>query len=332
MAQVLQPLTIATHPDIIVGLQTSDDAAVLRISDDMAIVQTVDFFAPVVDDPFEFGMIAAANSMSDIFAMGGTVTMGLNIAGFPEDLDVAILSDIFRGGLEKMQEAGGAIVGGHTVTDTEPKYGIAVTGMIHPDRVWTKAGAQPGDVLFLTKPLGSGVLTTAAKQDKIGREALLPGIQQMTRLNLYARNIAVDHPVHAATDVTGFGLFGHAHEMSTRSGVAMHFDITTLPVLPGAYDLLQNDVAAGGLHRNREHYMSLDGAMNLDDGLVDAEIAIGFDPQTSGGLLFSIPATAAPAFEEQFAASQEQLWRIGAVGQGSGVHVSRSPAALGGNR
>lgn len=321
MAQVLQPLTIATHPDILVGLQTSDDAAVLRITDELAIVQTVDFFAPVVDDPYEFGAIAAANSMSDVFAMGGEVTMGLNIAAFPDDLDIAILSEIFRGGSDKMHEAGGVIAGGHTVTDNEPKYGISVTGRIHPDRIWTKSGAQAGDTLFLTKPLGSGVLTTAAKQQKIGRALLQPAVDQMMLLNMQARDIAIKYQVNAATDITGFGLIGHGYEMSIRSNVALHIDMNALPIFPGVLELIQTSVIAGGLHRNRDHFTAIRDAVQLQAGIPFERILLGFDPQTSGGLLFSIPAGDAPAFAEDFRIHGHSLWEVGTVRDGAGVHL-----------
>jgi selenide,water dikinase len=296
---------------------------VLRLRDDLAIVQTVDFFAPVVDDPYEYGAIAAANSMSDIFAMGGTVTMGLNIAAFPDDLDLAILSEIFRGGSDKMQEAGGVVVGGHTVTDDEPKYGIAVTGTIHPKRVWTKAGAQPGDALFLTKPLGTGVLTTAAKQDRITQEQLQPAIGQMMRLNLHARNVAERFSIHASTDITGFGLAGHAWEMSDRSGVLLQIDLGSLPVLSHARELIDAGVMAGGLHRNRDHFTTLPDGVEIQVGVDSFGAAITFDPQTSGGLLLSVAAGEANDLEAAFADAGEPIWRIGKVEAGSGVQLSR---------
>lgn len=301
----------------------------LRLNDDIAIIQTVDFFAPVVDDPYEFGMIAAANSMSDVFAMGGQVTMGLNIAAFPDELDLAILSEIFRGGTDKMQEAGGVIAGGHTVTDSEPKYGIAVTGTVHPDRLWTKDGARPGDVLLLTKPLGSGILTTAAKQDKIDSDMLQPAIEYMSRLNLYARNIAVRHEVHAATDVTGFGLFGHAHEMSERSHVSLNLDANRLPTLPHVHELILSGVSAGGLGRNRDHYMSLEGAVDVEAGVTAAQLATGFDPQTSGGILFAVPADAVQAFMADFHDHNEQIWSVGQVTGGNGIHIGDATSSTG---
>ncbi len=294
----------------------------LRLSDDLAIVQTVDFFAPVVDDPYEYGAIAAANSMSDVFAMGGTVTMGLNIAAFPDDLDLSILSEIFRGGSDKMQEAGGVIAGGHTVTDDEPKYGIAVTGTVRPDRIWTKAGAKPGDILFLTKSLGSGVLTTAAKQDRIARAQLEPAIEQMMRLNLHARNIAAGFSVHASTDITGFGLAGHAWEMADRSGVQLQIKVAALPVLPHVRELVDAGVMAGGLHRNQKHFTALPQGVDIQLGINASDIAVTFDPQTSGGLLLAIDPSEADTLETAFRDAGEPIWRIGSVEDGSGVRLS----------
>lgn len=302
-------------------MQTSDDAAVLRLDDDRALIQTVDFFAPVVDDPYEYGAIAAANSMSDVFAMGGTVVMGLNIAAFPDDLDQSILSEIFRGGSDKMQEAGGVIAGGHTVTDPEPKYGIAVTGMIHPDRIWTKSGARTGDRLYLTKPLGTGVLTTAAKQSVIDRSILKPAIDVMLQLNLAARDAASEHPISAATDITGFGLLGHAHEMADRSGVQLQIIASSLPVLPHVEELILNGVVAGGLHRNREYYTSEHATVVIDSGCEPARVALGFDPQTSGGILFSVSESSSAAFEHTFANRELPCWHIGHVASGRGVRL-----------
>ncbi len=294
----------------------------LRLSDDLAIVQTVDFFAPVVDDPYDYGAIAAANSMSDVFAMGGTVTMALNVAAFPDDLDLAILGEIFRGGMDAVGEAGAVIAGGHTVTDDEPKYGLSVTGMVHPNRMWTKGGAKPGDVLLLTKPLGSGVLTTAARAERIGRAELKPAIATMRRLNLYARNIAVDHNIHAATDVTGFGLAGHAWEIAERSGVRLAIDLDALPVLPGVLDLLGEGVMAGGLGRNRQFYTSQQDGVSVGEPADSLRAHLAFDPQTSGGLLFAVPAGSADALVAAFSAAGESIWRIGEVTEGAGVTMA----------
>lgn len=294
----------------------------LRLRDDLAIVQTVDFFAPVVDDPWEFGAIAAANSMSDVFAMGGTVTMGLNIAAFPDTLDLGVLSEIFRGGSETLARAGAVIAGGHTVTDDEPKYGVAVTGMIDPRRIWTKAGAQPGDALLLTKPLGSGVLTTASKQDRIGRAELKPAVEWMLRLNLDARDLALPFTIHAATDITGFGLAGHAWEMAERSEVAIHLDLHGLPALPMALELLAEGVMAGGLGRNRDHYTAIPSGVFVDAGAPAERVNLAFDPQTSGGLLFAVPPSDLDGLLAAFAAAEAPIWQVGTVTPGRGVHLA----------
>jgi selenide,water dikinase len=295
---------------------------VLRLSDDLAIVQTVDFFAPVVDDPYEYGGIAAANSMSDVFAMGGTVTMALNVAAFPDTLDLAILGEIFRGGMDAVSEAGGVIAGGHTVTDDEPKYGLSVTGLVHPGRIWTKAGARPGDALLLTKPIGSGVLTTAARAGRIGRAEMEPAIRTMRRLNLNARTIAIDHEIHAATDITGFGLAGHAWEVAQRSGVGVVLELPALPVLPGALDLLREGVKAGGLGRNQQYYTAQPDGVVVDANADPILAELAFDPQTSGGLLFAVPADAVGALIAAFDAAGEPIWRIGEVTRGAGVTLA----------
>jgi selenide, water dikinase len=245
--------------------------------------------------------------------MGGTVTIGLNITAFPDDLDLDILSEIFRGGSEKMLEAGGVIAGGHTVTDSEPKYGIAVTGMVRLAGLWTKAGARPGDQLFLTKPIGSGVLTTAAKQQRIDRAELQQAIDQMMRLNLYARNIATQHTVHAATDITGYGLAGHAWEISNRSGVGLNISLGSVPLLERAEALAADGVAAGGLYRNRDHYTGMTDGVRVEAEPNEPRTLLVFDPQTSGGLLFSVPDEGAGVFADAFRASGEQLWHIGEV-------------------
>ena len=298
----------------------------LRINDDTAMIHTVDFFAPVVDDPYDYGAIAAANSMSDVFAMGGTIVMGLNIAAFPDDLDYSILSEIFRGGSDKMQEAGGVIAGGHTVTDAEPKYGIAVTGMVHPGKIWTKAGAQPGDMLYLTKPLGTGVLTTAAKQGAIDYSILQPALHSMRTLNLDARAAAFGLPVSSATDITGFGLLGHAHEMAERSGVQLQLVASAMPVFPHVEELVRNGVVAGGLHRNQDHYSSDQAMVTIDTGITPERIAVGYDPQTSGGLLFSIPENTSAELEQSFTQHNVPFWNVGRVVEGRGVRLVNDTA------
>src|SRR5437016_6747465 len=218
LAQVLRSLTLPTNPNLLIGLDIKDDAAVYRIADDLALVQTVDFFPPVVDDPYTYGAIAAANALSDVYAMGGHVLMAINLVAWPENLDTGILSEVLRGGMKIVEQAGGVIAGGHSISDDEPKYGLAVTGMVHPDHILTKGGAKPGDVLVLSKPLGTGLMTTAQKQGKVREEDMVAAVQSMTRLNRRASEILVQAGpgVHAATDITGFGILGHAWEMAAQ--------------------------------------------------------------------------------------------------------------------
>src|SRR5215204_3990171 len=223
LAQVLRSLTLPTNPNLLIGLDIKDDAAVYRIADDLALVQTLDFFPPIVDDPYTFGAIAAANSMSDVYAMGGEVTLALNIAAFPTDLDKAILTAILQGGADKVHEAGGIVAGGHTVTDPEPKFGLCVTGLVDPDRIMSKGGARPGDRLILTKPIGSGVITTAAKNDRAEPADLQGAVDWMLRLNGPASRVLRWAGVQACTDITGFGLLGHASEMASAGGVQFRF-------------------------------------------------------------------------------------------------------------
>src|SRR5713101_6168006 len=221
LRDVLESLRDHAHPDLLVGLGKSDDAAVYRVSDEVAVVSTVDFFAPIVDDPYVFGAIAAANAMSDVYAMGGEVVFALNVAGFPDDLPRQALGDILRGGADKVAEGGAVIAGGHTIIDAEPKYGLCVFGTIHPDRILTKAGVQPGDMLYLTKPLGTGLVTTAAKFDEADPRHTEAAINSMMMLNRRAASIVCDVGVHALTDVTGFGILGHGDEMATASGLCV---------------------------------------------------------------------------------------------------------------
>src|SRR5262245_38139838 len=232
MAQVLRQLERPTHPDLLVGTETFDDAGVFRLTDEIALVQTTDFFPPLVDDPFDFGRIAAANALSDVYAMGGEPLTCLNIVCFPDrELDPQVLVDILRGGADTAAKAGAVIVGGHSVRDAEVKYGMAVTGRVHPKRILTNAGAQPGDVLVLTKPIGSGVLCTAAKQDKLPQEELREAIEVMAALNKPGRDAAVAVGVNACTDITGFGLVGHAFEMAEGSGLTVELNAANVPLL-----------------------------------------------------------------------------------------------------
>jgi selenide,water dikinase len=270
-----------------VGIDTCDDAGVYRLSDEVALVQTVDFITPVVDDPFQFGQIAAANSLSDVYAMGGRPLTAMNVAGFPsKKLDRAILAEILKGGGDKVREAGAVIVGGHTVEDEELKYGLSVTGLVHPGRVITNQAAEPGDALLLTKPLGTGLVSTAGKRGKASRESLDAATASMLRLNRDACAAMIEAGARAATDITGFGFLGHAMNLARGSGVRVAIELSALPLLPGAMDLARRGMSPGGTAHNRDYY----GPMILwPKGLDEAWARIAFDPQTSGGLLIAIP-------------------------------------------
>ena len=249
LRDVLESLRDHAHPDLLVGLGKSDDAAVYRVSDEVAVVSTVDFFAPIVDDPYLFGAIAAANAMSDVYAMGGEVLFALNLAGFPREMPKTIVSDVFRGGRDKVAEAGGVIAGGHTVVDAEPKYGLCVTGRVHPDRILVKGGLRPGDRVFLTKPLGTGVITTAAKNGVARAEWLEAAVASMLRLNRVAAAVARESGAKGATDITGFGFLGHAGEMVKASNAGLAIDTVRLPVLPGTRELAEAGQFSGGMLR-----------------------------------------------------------------------------------
>jgi len=281
------------HADLLVGTSTADDAGVFRLAPDLALVQTVDFFTPIVDDAWQFGAIAAANAFSDVYAMGGEPRTALNIACFPQrGVPDAVLTDILRGGLAKAEEAGVVVVGGHTVIDDELKFGMAVTGIVHPDRILRNVGAQPGDALVLTKPLGTGIVATAVKHGAAHAADAAAAVEGMMRLNAGAARVVRDFPVHACTDVTGFGLLGHGYEMAHGSGVRAVFDAGRLPILPGARALAAAGHLTGGCQRNRDWLAAqVDIAPSVPGDL--AEIA--WDPQTSGGLLVAIPAALAAA-------------------------------------
>ncbi len=270
------------------GLDTNDDAGVLKLSDDLALVQTVDFFTPIVDDPYDYGQIAAANALSDAYAMGAKPITALNIVGFPTtQLPMKVLAEILRGGWEMAREAGVVILGGHSVKDPELKYGMAVTALIHPQQIIRNATARAGDQLFLTKPIGTGVLTTALKRERLPDDLLREVTATMKQLNRTAAEVMLAHHVTAATDVTGFSLIGHLHEMVKGSGVSVVLDVSSIPLLRGARELAQEKVVPGGLRDNQRFYGPfVDRGAQIDEALFD----LLFDPQTSGGLLFSIPA------------------------------------------
>jgi len=274
-----------THPDLLVGIETGDDAAVYRLNDHTALVLTVDFFPPITDDPFEFGAIAAANSLSDVYAMGGKPLLALNIVGFPASLDKAVLGEVLRGGYAKAAEAGCLIVGGHTVDDPEPKYGLSVVGLVEPGKQVTNAGARPGDVLVLTKPLGTGIITTAGKQRRVSKEVLQGAVEAMSNLNRAASEAMMRVGPHSCTDITGFGLMGHLRSMVRGSKVAAKVSLGKVPVLPGVWELLDQGVAPGGTHRNLQ---GVADTVQWHAGLREREQLLLCDAQTSGGLLISV--------------------------------------------
>jgi selenide,water dikinase len=319
LAHVLRPLQNRfkrqDYPDLIVGLGEPDDAAVYRIGPDKAIIQTTDFFPPVVDDAYSFGAIAAANAMSDVYAMGGEVLFALNIAAFPEDLDPEIFAEVLRGSADKVVEAGGAIAGGHTVRDREPKYGLSVTGMVHPDHLLTKGGAKVGDALFLTKPLGAGVITTALKREQAQEAHVRVAIESMSKLNRAASRAALAAGVRAATDVTGFGLIGHALEMAEQSGVCFRFHFADIPLLPGAQAYADAWIFPGGAESNEKFYRP---RTRFSAELTLAQQWLLFDPETSGGLLLPVPPQGVQTFTTIIG---QGAWRIGEVVAGSGIEV-----------
>lgn len=286
LAAVLSGLDFGTSPDVLVGLSTGDDAGVFRLRDDLAVVNTVDFFTPVVDDPFTFGQIAAANSLSDIYAMGGTPQTALNIVCWPQSgLPLEMLAQVLRGGHEKAREAGVFVVGGHSVADEEVKYGMAITGVIDPRRIVRNVGARPGDAVLLTKPIGTGILMTAFKRDRLALEHYTAAVRCMAELNDVAARAMLEYEVHAATDITGFGLAGHGAKMADGSGVTLVIEESDLPLLPGVLELSGEGMTPGGGKRNREFFGP---AVKVSDEVADEIAAVIFDPQTSGGLLISL--------------------------------------------
>lgn len=294
---MLHSLPPFEHPDLIVGTETSDDAGVFRLREDLAIVNTVDFFTPIVDDPYTFGQIAAANALSDVYAMGGEPRTALNIVGFPKGkLDLDVLTDIIRGGSERVRAAGAVLIGGHSIIDDELKYGMAVTGVVHPDRVIRNIGIRPGDALVLTKPLGTGIITTGLKRRKASAASVRAAVASMIALNDTASAIMRTFPVHACSDVTGFGLMGHAFEMASGSGVTIVLEARKLPLLPGARRLARLGCVTGGSKRNREY---LKHKTAFDRSVGDDLIEVALDPQTSGGLLMALPSGHAVALVDR---------------------------------
>lgn len=273
-----------SDPMLLVGTETSDDAAVYKINDNLAMIQTVDFFTPVVDDPYLFGQIAAANALSDVYAMGGEPKVALNLAAFPDCLDIEILGEILKGGADKVIESGAVLAGGHTISDNEPKYGLCVSGFVNPKLMWKNYGAEAGDVLILTKPLGTGILSTAIKGELASEDEIEAAVKNMTFLNRYARDIAAEFSIHSCTDITGFGIAGHAMEMAKGSGKTLVLDTGSFPVLQGVQSYTEMGLIPAGAYRNRE-YLEEDVESQIPGTWLED---LAYDPQTSGGLLLAV--------------------------------------------
>lgn len=309
LAELLEGIKVRSDPNLLVGFDKSDDASVYKVSADLALVQTLDFFPPIADDPYTFGAIAATNALSDVYAMGGEPKLVLNIMAIPEDMPREAVHQMLRGGYDKVYEAGALITGGHSIIDPEPKYGLAVTGFVHPEKILSNSGARPGDVLFLTKPLGIGILTTAAKVDMVDRKTLDFAEKLMTTLNKAARDVMVNYRVHACTDVTGFGLLGHACEMAQGSGVQMQIETGQIDLIEEALELAKMGLLPEGMYRNRnfaEAYVDPgDTLLALQDML--------YDPQTAGGLLIAVDPGDAESLYEALKKAVPSAQRIGTV-------------------
>ena len=284
LAGILQGLPGFEDPNLLVGIETSDDGAVYQISEDTALIQTLDFFPPMVDDPYVFGQVAAANALSDIYAMGGEPKVALNIVAWPNCVNPKFLGEILKGGADKVKEAGAVLAGGHSIQDDVPKYGLSVTGLVHPDKVYKNCGAEPGDVLVLSKPLGTGIVNTAVKAEMASEEAEAEVIRVMTTLNKKAKEILEKFPVHACTDVTGFGLLGHLNEMINNS-VSVEIDSISIPVIKGALHYAEEFLLTAAAQRNRNH---VGDNVDFSENITFAMEELLFDPQTSGGLLFAV--------------------------------------------
>ena len=293
LEKILCGLPRLESDDLLVGIEYADDAGVVRVSDELAIIHTTDFFPPMVDDPFTFGRIAAVNALSDVWAMGGTPLAGMNLVSYPlQKLGQDALKEILRGGLSALAEAGAVLAGGHTVEGQELLYGLAVTGTVHPEKIWRNAGARPGDALVLSKPLGTGVVTTAAKAEMVDPAHLSTALRWMATLNRDAAVALLEVGPHAVTDVTGFGLAGHAAEMAAASGCAVELDLRALPLLPGALEAAATGLVPAGAGKNRD---SISAVLSVDDGADELLVDLCLDPQTSGGLLAAVPAESAEA-------------------------------------
>ncbi len=323
LAHVLRPLQNLfdpkDYPDLLVGLCNPDDAAVYRLDDDRALILTTDFFTPIVDDPYDYGAIAAANALSDIYAMGGSPFLALSLVAFPSHLPKRILEEVMRGMGETIRAAGAAIAGGHSIKDDEPKVGLCVAGLASPRAMLTKGGVGTGDVLVLTKPLGSGVITTAAKQNKVAPDHIVECVRWMKKLNREAAECALAAGARGGTDITGFGLIGHAWEMAQASGVGFRITLAAMPFLEGAQRYADNGILPGGANSNRSAY---EKHVHLPLDVCEGDCMLLFDPQTSGGLLLGIPRERLPDFEQRMRYASNPYWIIGeAVGGQPGIHV-----------
>ena len=314
LEKLLAGFVPADSADLLVGLDPADDAAVYRLDDERALVFTVDFFPPVVDDPRAFGAIAATNALNDVFAMGGVPLLALSITAFPEELPTELLGEILAGADEVVRAAGAILAGGHTIRDDEPKYGLAVVGTVHPAGIWPKSGARSGDALFLTKPLGTGLVLQAEREGRAPAGALAAAVAAMRSLNRDPAEALRPFAPNAVTDVTGFGLLGHAYEMASRSGVRAEIEADSLPALPAAFELAEAGVRTGGDRRNRDY-----AGPHVESTASAAKEALAYDPQTAGGLLVSLPADKAAVLAATFAGGGLELYRIGRIRDGSGV-------------
>ena len=314
LEELLKGFVPVEGENLLVGLSPADDAAVYKLDDERALVFTVDFFPPLVDDPATFGRIAATNALNDVFAMGGTPLLALSIAAFPEELPTEVLGAVFAAAGEQVRASGGLLAGGHTIRDAEPKYGLAVVGTVHPEGIWLKSSAKPGDALFLTKPLGTGLLLAGHARQLVSDDAFHAAVTWMTTLNGGAADTLRPFSPNAVTDVTGFGLLGHAHEMAERSGVRIRID--AMPALDEVIEVARAGIRTGGDPRNRE-FAPVDA-----EGVPEEQLALGYDAQTAGGLLISLPADKALSLESAFRARELYIRRVGSVAVGSGVEVS----------
>jgi selenide,water dikinase len=320
---VLRPLqgifNPADYPNLLVGLGEPDDAAVWQLDEHRALVVTTDFFTPVVDDAYDFGAIAAANALSDVYAMGGKPFLALNIAAMPPDLPTEVISNILRGGAEIARQAGVVIAGGHTVQDNEPKYGLVVLGFVDPQHMLTKKGLLPGDILVITKPLGFGTTTTALKREQAAAADVAEAVEWMKKLNQGAAELANEFDLHSGTDITGFSLLGHAHEMAEASGTGIRFSFAKIPFISGARRYAEQFIFPGGSYDNRLYYGS---SVHFDPALDEPSQMLLFDSQTSGGLLLVVPPDKLDALLTRAAEKNQPVWVIGEVIQGKGIEVT----------